>query len=942
MSCNQQALTAHLRERGILHASATQPIRQRDGTPAPWAFYSWNVTLSSEGLRLAALCILERLQGFRATQLATIGYTGMPLLSACVLLGEGRYTGLCIREQRKISVSCRRVEGLFDKTKPVVIIDDSISSGTSLCKAIRAIEDEGAEVEGAIALVQFPHRGGLDGANAAGYRAEAILDIWSDLGMARTLARPPPRVVAPAGTVIAPEGLPPASLARFAAATWLATGAAPRPPRTMDRAHECPGGVFVSFRERRNENRIARAGFWHFDPAAARPCDDVIAATIETLYAANGQITANNLARLKIAVTFLSELEPIAPRALDFDRYGIVAQSRVFPNKRGGALPNTQVFISEIEQYRQARETNAGIVSGEPHDLFRHDVTKHVEPGETWLPYGTPANAETAWWRNVALGQRLTARARGLLARELGHGRDETRSLPDDTLPCAIAGVAVRLYEFGLTGYGLVLGGDLDAGLRQAVAQAVADARFKRDFDPVRGTIVVSIMHHPEPLGTTPIAAVARKLRRGLDALGATHAGRTTILLPHLLPYNNLSREEFVRTALRLAGTEAEAGRVEWRTFQCAEWVDAGGQVRALRFGFPDRTNSGERGVDATALIRLLGGYIARSIGVDGLPRYMLLPVAGKGRAHGTAARAIHGLMGLGLAGELVDETDWHDVAATGLRYCLSHVRNGTIMLPNCVGGALADAALLGAVAGHPALGASAGARSIQHRLSRLLRPDGRIGGALKRLDQPEDHDFLPGAVLAALGRVAAVERSALPVRVDAQIAWYTHRFAAYPTWGSAGWLPQGMAEVHRITADPAAAQLAFAATDWSIERQVASTGAFLEDLSPDEPSFNTGFIAEGVAASWAIALGVGDAERAARYAASWRDAMRFVTRLIVFPEDVFAMRAGTAAIGGVRCVQSRSDIRIDQVSHCMHALVEGARLEHLMEPVVTRYCGAT
>ena len=139
------------------------------------------------------------------------------------------------------------------------------------------------------------------------------------------------------------------------------------------------------------------------------------------------------------------------------------------------------------------------------------------------------------------------------------------------------------------------------------------------------------------------------------------------------------------------------------------------------------------------------------------------------------------------------------------------------------------------------------------------------------------------------------------------------------------------MEAVHRITADPAPARLAFAATDWSIERQLASTGAFLEDLSPDEPSFNTGFIAEGVAASWVIALRIGDAERAARYAASWRDAMRFITRLIVFPEDVFAMRARSSVVGGVRCVQSRSDIRIDQVSHCLHALVEGARLEQAM-----------
>jgi plasmid stability protein len=104
--------------------------------------------------------------------------------------------------------------------------------------------------------------------------------------------------------------------------------------------------------------------------------------------------------------------------------------------------------------------------------------------------------------------------------------------------------------------------------------------------------------------------------------------------------------------------------------------------------------------------------------------------------------------------------------------------------------------------------------------------------------------------------------------------------------------------------------------------------GAFLEDLSPDEPSFNTGFIAEGVAASLAIALAVGDTERAARYAASVESAARFMARLTILPEDVFAMRAGAAAVGGVRATLSSSDIRIDQVSHTLHALVTYADLQ--------------
>ena len=61
--------------------------------------------------------------------------------------------------------------------------------------------------------------------------------------------------------------------------------------------------------------------------------------------------------------------------------------------------------------------------------------------------------------------------------------------------------------------------------------------------------------------------------------------------------------------------------------------------------------------------------------------------------------------------------------------------------------------------------------------------------------------------------------------------------------------------------------------------------------------------------------------------ARGWLEAMQFMTTLIIYPEDVFAMRAGDLAVGGVRCMLSRSDIRIDQVSHCLSALVAGASL---------------
>jgi hypothetical protein len=110
-----------------------------------------------------------------------LGTTGIPLLSACVLLGEGRYTGLCVRTAPKGSPSGRQIEGPADRTRPIVMIDDSLSSGTSLLRGIQVLERAGFEVEGAIAFVNFPNRGGRERAEALGYRVETLFDIWSDI-----------------------------------------------------------------------------------------------------------------------------------------------------------------------------------------------------------------------------------------------------------------------------------------------------------------------------------------------------------------------------------------------------------------------------------------------------------------------------------------------------------------------------------------------------------------------------------------------------------------------------------------------------------------------------------------------------------------------------------------------------------------------------------------
>ncbi len=494
-------------------------------------------------------------------------------------------------------------------------------------------------------------------------------------------------------------------------------------------------------------------------------------------------------------------------------------------------------------------------------------------------------------------------------------------------IPCAIYGVGVRFYRAGvLIGYGLALGNDLNACLQQAVQIARSEKRFQQAQASAQEVdISVSVLHHPEPLGNSPLHDVAKKLRRGLDALGLTTSTGTTILLPGALTYNNWSREQFVDAVLRKAAPRTPA--VEWTTYQCAEWVNQTRGVWPLRFGFPQRAPVVFDLANTTAAIRLLGSYVYNSLGSDSLPCYYFAPATGERQHAGTSARSLHALHTLDAAGEFLGQPDWCAAAHRGFRYALQFVHEGVVDLPDRSGGQLADCVLLiGLARSNSRLVYSEPARQIANRLLGMMRPDGRISSVPKRLAYPDDQDYLPGAVLLALGEYCRATGFSLP-DLTRQLHWYQRRFQTVPNWGMAGWQPQGWRAVYELSGNSEQAELAYAAADWAIAQQLEKNGAFLEDLSPDEPSFDTGFIAEGIAAAWAIARKQNNAVRKAKYQQSWREAMRFMNTLFLYPEDTFGFADGHRAVGGVRCTVSRSDIRIDQVSHCLNALITGARV---------------
>jgi orotate phosphoribosyltransferase/AMMECR1 domain-containing protein len=933
---DREELRRFLQKDGVLHAGLEQPIRGRDARQASWMFYSWNCSLTGRGAHLAGRLILDKLKSFNSRQLATFGYTGVPLMVASILQGHDRYTGLVIREARKVYGASRRIDGPADKSQPVVIVDDSLSSGTSLRQAIAALEEDGFEVEGAIALVNFPYRGGLEWASALGYRVDWIFDAWEDLSTPKPAFVPGHRRLSNEkwAEERVPEGLDPATAARRVTEHYLRTSTMLMPPQRFAREVDGRGGVFVSFRERDSDHRLGRDGFWHFDPEDADPCRDLVLATVKTLISPRGVVTLENLPKLKIAATFFSPLEKVMPAKLDFMRYGIVVRSSGFETKMGGALPNSQLYTSEIEQYTHARWRNAKIPSVEPHDLFRHEITKCVEPGEYWLPYGSYHDPATDWTNKEVIGKALTERARAALKAAATKTALGGTPLPDGLIPAPVFAIAVTLYDRGVAGCFVTWSGSLDACVVRAATRALSDTRFvekNKDKSIEDLVIAVSVLHDREWLGEATLGTAAIKLRMGADTMSVQQGERRGFLLASVGPQFNWGKERFAKELLRKAGIDKP--RYTWCTYQTATWLETPQGVRKIASGFPERGHRPQSAEQWAADMALLANYIARNIGTNGLPEYAYLPGTGQRIVQGSPARLIHALAALDGAGRELNKPEWRTAAARGLSYCLRKLdqRNGkfTLSLTGQAPSAMADCQLLSAAAlaeMQEAMTNTVDALAV--RVKDMIQSDGRVTDTPNALGVASEHDFLPGTALLALAQYATTRRDASLVKnLLPQLEWYRRRFRLLHPWGMVGWQTQAWAAIHALTNDHEYAAFVFEMADWAVDRQQERTGAFITELSPTGPSFHAAFLAEGIAAAWLVAQRTGDVVRVKRYAHSCHEALRFMTKLILYPEDGFCLHDPGRAVGGVRCSLITSYVRIDFVSHTLLAFARSLAL---------------
>lgn len=930
-----------LQRDGILHRSATQPVLSRDGKSARWMLDSLCVSMTPEGLALAGRCLLHLLKKFDGRQLATLGTTGIPLLSSCLLQSEGRYRGLLVRKERKAHGSRKRIEGIVDPDEPVIILDDSVSSGLTMTECCKHLQEAGLFVEGGLCLVRFGWYGGFARMLERGCRMEALYDIYSDF--MHYMEGEPEIVLNPTKThpqpqwneKSAPDGLHPASLARLAMQEFLQTGHLPQAPPSLDRDYDSSGGTWVSVRSKQSiYNRHAREGFWHFpgEPIDPTPHDLIVAAYKTASKLPKGEEGLRVLGQSAIAVTFFSKLEECSVGELDNDRYGIVVCSRERPGRMGGALPRMPGIANAWQQFQHARMKNAGLVSFEPFQIFRHEVSKAVEPGIIWQPTGVPKPDQTPWHEDPEIAGRIAQRARQLVLAQLTGTEAPGPALDSGLQRPELDTVFLSIYwQGGLTGCMGLPVTNLDEDLGRLAHLALGDDRFPSvdpEAEPDRIAVTVSLLYSPLNLGSMSPEEIIKRVRHGQQALAAYQGKRQGMLLPDCVTRFNLSRLGYALEVIDKAGiTRPPYG---WKRWESATWLDEGGpEPRQLIAGFPRCAPQSPAPQLAQHLGELFCAYLLRHQRDDGVFFYRYRPFQDTLYERLDLVRLSHGAWVLARAGEQLQRSDVQNAARRTIDFLLARLgqdEQGSFWV-EAQGheSSIAENSFLLLALSNSKLSKQdkQTARQLAQSLLKQIGRHGRIETHRHpRTDQELFQDYFPGQLLLALA--AARKTGLLSEDVDGlekAFRYYRHRFRCKRHFGQVSWMMQAFGIWWDLLRKDEYAEFVFEIADWLLEHQQRE-GGFINDHQPDTPGFTTALYLEGVGAALAVAIKAGRKERAERCHDSLARGFAFLDPLVMQERDAAILPNLPWALGGLRRSATQSEVRIDFVQHGLAAVL--------------------
>ena len=143
------------------------------------------VTMHPDGADLIADMLAERCAGLEARAAGGMATAAIPLVACLVLRSreKGRpMRGFYVRDKAKTRGTQRQIEGQLQAGEPVVLIEDTMTSGRSTMTAVEAVRAEGCRVEKVFTVVDR-QQGGAELYAAEGIAFEALVrlsDITGD------------------------------------------------------------------------------------------------------------------------------------------------------------------------------------------------------------------------------------------------------------------------------------------------------------------------------------------------------------------------------------------------------------------------------------------------------------------------------------------------------------------------------------------------------------------------------------------------------------------------------------------------------------------------------------------------------------------------------------------------------------------------------------------
>lgn len=138
------------------------------------------LTLHPEGAHLIGKALYDELKDLDVDAVGGLVMGAIPIVTAIAISSYGSVKPIpafFVRDDTKDHGTRKRIEGHLKPGSRVAIVDDVVTAGGSVMKAIRAVEAEGCEVVKVLAIVDR-HEGGSDLIKAQGYDFSALIDLW--------------------------------------------------------------------------------------------------------------------------------------------------------------------------------------------------------------------------------------------------------------------------------------------------------------------------------------------------------------------------------------------------------------------------------------------------------------------------------------------------------------------------------------------------------------------------------------------------------------------------------------------------------------------------------------------------------------------------------------------------------------------------------------------